>query len=611
MILKKLLKKTSNFKDIIIPQSWKNLYGIGNNEDFADFLKVSLEKIENFKITKKNNNNMLQLFLQHFTSYKHNNVKEFDNGNLIKSICMLPFIAECGFNSIMLLPNFMRSEIFRKGTKGSPYSVKDYYKIDSCLNDNYSKMTENELFKAFIQASHKCGIKVFIDMVPRTAARDSLWILENPDWFYWIKPKNTNKLVKLLQTPIDGLESSVSMTKDVIDKVLQGLPIKEISELFEFSPKRQNEKKWNDFVKKHGDNEDFLDEIVKEFGIITPPCTSDCVNDPQPAWTDVTPLRLFNDYCDEIIQFSGKEILQKPPFFIQAVLKSSNFPGQSPINDLWEKICQIPLYYNNEYKVDGLRGDMFHALPSDMIDKMVKDLPKDFVLIMENLDNKAGDELSIEHNFDYYTGNLFTVIDEKAESLKYFLNQTNKLKTKILTMPVIGDSVPIFAKNREKAMFQIALSALFPNSCFGLTADTLIANKLPLNYGLGFTEEAQKDFDIKLKKHKRSLAYFNYDTLTYEWDNIDYNVLNHIKTINKLRDEIFANDMKLGICTAENDLLYFELCHDKKVKYKIYANLGEYKEFDVNERIIYSYQNTNENKFAGKNNSLIVCEVKE
>jgi hypothetical protein len=612
MSLQNLLKNTSKYRGIKIPESWNNLYSLTSGSDFSEFLKISLERIMQFNKVEKKNNNMVQLFLQHFTSYNHNDGKDFDHGNLIKSISMLPFIAECGFNSIMLLPHFMRSEIFTKGTKGSPYSVKDYYKIDSYLNDSYSDMSSSELVEDFVCASHKCGIKVFIDMVPRTAARDSLWILENPDWFYWVKPENTQKLVSLLQTHVDGLNSPVSMTEDVIGKVLEGLPVNEIAALFEYSPKRQDEKKWNTFVQKNRNNEDFLNDIVREFGVITPPCTSDCVNDPQPAWTDVTPLRFFNDYCKEIMELMGDDIVEKPAFFIQPVLKSSNFPGKQPLNDLWEKICQIPEFYYKTFNVDGLRGDMFHALPSDMIEKMVKGLPEDFILIMENLDNNAGDALSVEHGFHYYTGNLFTVIDESVESLKYFLEQTSSLKTDILTMPVIGDSVPLFSKERNKAFYQISLAALFPHSCFGLTGDTLTGNRLPLNYGLGFTAEDQIRFDKELKRHGRSLAYFNHDTLSEEWDNIDNEIISHIKEVNLLRDRIFSINIKLGNVTCENNLLYFELCdYSDAIQYKIYANHGEYKEFDVKDRIIYSYNNSKPQKFSGGEYSLIVCEVQQ
>jgi len=44
-----------------------------------------------------------------------------------------------------------------------------------------------EQFKALVQAAHLLGIRIVLDFIPRTAARDSDLIKEHPDWFYWIK----------------------------------------------------------------------------------------------------------------------------------------------------------------------------------------------------------------------------------------------------------------------------------------------------------------------------------------------------------------------------------------------------------------------------------------
>ncbi|MFW5782020.1 MAG: hypothetical protein ACOCWO_01865, partial [Candidatus Muiribacteriaceae bacterium] len=380
------LKKTE--RQHVLPDFFRRVQKVSGKKDDPEFIVKILENIRKQKIKQCDNIeklSMIQLFLQHYTSYDPDRCEK-NSGTLLKSMVMLPFFSQiCGFNSIMLLPHFLRSTRFAKGNTGSPYSVKDYYTVDPSLKDELiPDASAEDLFGAFIEASHCLGMKVFIDMVPRTAARDSLWILENPGWFYWVKPENTEKLVQLLQTYIPGLPNAVSMNDDVIEKVMTGLPVREIISMFEYSPDVSDPEKWERFRSSLNKGEPFLDRIVEEFGVIPPPCTSDCVNDPQPAWTDVTPLRLYRDYHVNISKHLGCAYNEIPPFFIQPILKASNFKGKIPVEDLWEKISEIPHYYSEKFGVDGLRGDMFHALPSELIDRMIAPLnKKDFVLIME------------------------------------------------------------------------------------------------------------------------------------------------------------------------------------------------------------------------------------
>ncbi|MFA7577483.1 MAG: hypothetical protein WC002_05390, partial [Candidatus Muiribacteriota bacterium] len=558
---------------------WKKLYNVDENCSVKDFYTKVFESINKFEKKENSDNSIsvIQLFLQHFTSYNHRDDFSANRGTLLKTIAVLPLLAEkTDFNAIMLLPHFERSTKFMKGNAGSPYSVKDYYNIDPELQDKTIDCDVKTQFGAFVECAHKLGMKVFIDMVPRTAARDSLWILENPEWFYWVKPENTEKVVKLLQTEIPGLGSPASMTADIIDKVLDGLPLEEIINLFEFAPSITAPEKWEKFVEKNRNNHNFLDELVKEFNVITPPCTSDCVNDPQPAWTDVTPLRFYSDYDKKIME-KIDNISEKPPFFIQPVLKASNFYGNNPIKDLWQKIAQIPQYYVDNFKVDGLRGDMFHALPSDMIDMMTANLPENFILIMENLDNLAGENLSVKHGFHYYTGNLFMVITESMNSINHYLKTTSSYNTAVLGMPVIGDSVPLFSREKKVRLFQSALPAFFPNSAYGITADTLVQNNLPLNYGLGFTTEMQKDFDSLLAQANRKLAYFNNDYLTEWWDNIDEEYIKFIKKITETRNEIFSGNSNeiIGLNSSEDGFELRYIIKNSVYEYEINAFTGK------------------------------------
>lgn len=59
---------------------------------------------------------------------------------------------------------------------GSPYCIKDYYK----LNSNYG--SEKEL-KDLVDAAHEIGMKVIMDWVANHTSWDNAWITEHPDWY--------------------------------------------------------------------------------------------------------------------------------------------------------------------------------------------------------------------------------------------------------------------------------------------------------------------------------------------------------------------------------------------------------------------------------------------
>lgn len=85
-----------------------------------------------------------------------------------------------------LLPITAVGQDGKKGTLGSPYAIRNPYKLDENLAEPGLVGVEEPLFKAFMEAAHRLGLRVVMEFVLRTAARDSDWIKEHPEWFYWI-----------------------------------------------------------------------------------------------------------------------------------------------------------------------------------------------------------------------------------------------------------------------------------------------------------------------------------------------------------------------------------------------------------------------------------------
>ena len=64
----------------------------------------------------------------------------------------------------------------RKGTLGSPYSVKDYYSV----NKEFGTLED---LKHFVNKAHELGLHVIIDWVGNHTSWDNVLVAEHPDWY--------------------------------------------------------------------------------------------------------------------------------------------------------------------------------------------------------------------------------------------------------------------------------------------------------------------------------------------------------------------------------------------------------------------------------------------
>lgn len=93
----------------------------------------------------------------------------------------LPRIKDLGTDYIYLLPIHPIGELARKGSIGSPYSIKDYWEI----NEDLGTIDD---FKNYINESHNINLKVMMDIVFNHTSKDARMLKEKPDWYY----KNKN-----------------------------------------------------------------------------------------------------------------------------------------------------------------------------------------------------------------------------------------------------------------------------------------------------------------------------------------------------------------------------------------------------------------------------------
>ncbi len=106
------------------------------------------------------------------------NIRQYTpQGNFAGFRQQLPRLKEMGVDILWLMPIFPIGERNRKGTLGSPYSIKDYKEV----NPDFG--TKDDL-SIIIKESHRLGMHVILDWVANHTAWDNPWITTNPDRYY-------------------------------------------------------------------------------------------------------------------------------------------------------------------------------------------------------------------------------------------------------------------------------------------------------------------------------------------------------------------------------------------------------------------------------------------
>lgn len=88
----------------------------------------------------------------------------------------LPRLQRMGVDILWLMPIHPIGAKNRKGTLGSPYSVRDY----RAVNPEFGTMAD---FKSFVRAAHAQGMRVIIDWVANHSAWDNPLVVQHPEWY--------------------------------------------------------------------------------------------------------------------------------------------------------------------------------------------------------------------------------------------------------------------------------------------------------------------------------------------------------------------------------------------------------------------------------------------
>ena len=110
------------------------------------------------------------------TIYQLNTRQFSQEGTFRAAEKQLPRLKALGVDIVWLMPVHEIGVKNRKGTLGSPYSVKDYYSV------NHEFGTLDDL-KHFVKTAHGLGMYVILDWVANHTAWDNVLVKEHPDWY--------------------------------------------------------------------------------------------------------------------------------------------------------------------------------------------------------------------------------------------------------------------------------------------------------------------------------------------------------------------------------------------------------------------------------------------
>ncbi len=481
--------------------------------------------------------NLYTMFIRPSLSYNHKGFGRFEetdilgfkeSGTFLKATALLPYLKSFDIDAVYLLPVSRYSDLFKKGELGSPYAVKNPVELDERYHDPLLEgFSVEDEFKAFVEACHVMGIRVLLDFIPRTASRDSDLMRSHPDWFYWIK---VEELPSYGPPKIPNLGFKIPEESD-LEYIYSLENVREHLKKFSENPRDLDPKKWERIIES---SKDILSEIVKEYGLITPPGFSDWINDPQPTWDDVTFLRLYMDHPKASKRFLPAD---QPPYILFDVIKSSIFPGEKPNTELWDYIASIIPSYQKRFGIDGVRLDMGHALPKDlerMIMERARDVDPAFVFVAEELDISQ-DERAKESGYDAIIGNSWWMMPRVPEkAYEFYQDIAPKLRIPFLAASETPDTPRIRIRSNGEKMKKLVpfLMAFSPNGVYLLNSGQEIGEIQPLNLGLDNTEEGKTVLPPS-DEFFGKLGFF--DNYAYHWDEPDLEVFDFLKNLAIIR----------------------------------------------------------------------------
>ena len=407
-----------------------------------------------------------------------------ETGTFLKAIALLPFIRSLGCNVIHLLPITSIGQDGNKGDMGSAFAIRDPYALDEHLAEPALGLDVETEFAAFVEAAHHLGIRIVVEFVFRTAAKDAAWAKEHPEWFYWIRADVPDRQPG--QKSEDTYGAPIFTPEElrfIYDAVGNGrfhelLPPHQIyTDMFTAPPKPETVRLENGCWR--GTSTD--PRNGQPVSVRIPGAFCDWGPDSeQPPWTDVTYLRLYDHPDFNYIAYNTVRMYS-----------SQLARPEHVVRPLWDKITEVIPHYQTTFGVDGVMIDMGHALPADLKRGLVaraRQVDPDFALWAEefNLTPHAREE-----GYNVCVGPFMQTV-RNPENFRGWLRWIHDAGLPVPFMAMAENHncprAVHWPGGKAYALYAQALGAFLPGVPY-LHNGIELAEPVPVNTGFDFTNE--------------------------------------------------------------------------------------------------------------------------
>jgi starch synthase (maltosyl-transferring) len=401
-----------------------------------------------------------------------------ETGTFLKAIALLPYIRSLGCNVVHLLPVTRIGSDGRKGSLGSPYASANPYQLDETLSEPVLRLGPELEFRAFVEAAHRLGIRVVLEFVFRTAAKDSEWIARHPDWFYWVRADCLTSDIPETQrfrAPTFSSADLAKMKKKVERGELEGLPAPDETyrALFLHPPAPASLERVDG---------GFRGTTVAGIAVGIPGAFADWPpDDTQPPWGDVTYLRLYDHEDFNYMAYNTIRMydarLARP---------------ENEVAALWDRVAGILPHYQDRYGIDGAMMDMGHALPAALKRRIIagaRGATPSFAFWDEEFESQ---ESTRNEGYNVVAGNLWWTLHRPEQ----FRSALERLAEQGLPLPTFATpethNTPRCAAraggiDRSRCLW--ILGAFLPAIPF-IHSGFELGEQTPVNTGLDFAPEA-------------------------------------------------------------------------------------------------------------------------
>ncbi len=403
-----------------------------------------------------------------------------ETGTLLKCMALLPYIRSMGFNVVHLLPITSVGRDGKKGTLGSPYAIRNPYQLDPNLDEPALGLTADQLFEGFVEAAHRLGLRVILEFVLRTASKDSDWIPQHPDWFYWICADIPDRMgTGTGRSAAYGSPIFPPQTLDLVKaKVAEGdfteLPPPPTAYRAMFTRPPRPDQVYMENGRYFGKLDDGTQVRVPGAFTDWPP------DDNQPPWTDVTYLRMYDHPDFNYIAYNTLRM------YDESLARPENANGP-----LWDAVAGVIPHYQHNFGIDGVMIDMGHALPLPLKERIIasaRAINPDFAFWDENF---SIGQRSREEGYNAVMG-WWVMGAHQGDSVRSMLHQiaAHGLPLPFFAAPE-NHNTPRAASRfngNAYAHYALALMITLPALPFILSGFELCETQ-PINTGIGFTNE--------------------------------------------------------------------------------------------------------------------------